>query len=206
MRTNHEMTAETMTARTGPAPAPTRDETGAAPMTTSAIILLFVGLMIAMFMFSLNQTVLATALPTIVGELDGVDQMLWVSTAFMLASTIMMPVYGKIEIGRASCRERVEVWGSDSARGNESGERVERELFFFFSSRRRHTRSKRDWSSDVCSSDLDDRDVHVLAQSDGARHRPADHRRRTRRRRPDAVGLDGVHARLDDHDARLRQD
>ena len=66
------------------------------PMKTSAIILLFVGLMIAMFMFSLNQTVLATALPTIVGELDGVDQMLWVSTAFMLASTIMMPIYGKV--------------------------------------------------------------------------------------------------------------
>ncbi len=65
-------------------------------MKTSAIILLFVGLMIAMFMFSLNQTVLATALPTIVGELDGVDQMLWVSTAFMLASTIMMPIYGKV--------------------------------------------------------------------------------------------------------------
>lgn len=66
------------------------------PMTTSAIVLLFVGLMIAMFMFSLNQTVLATALPTIVGELDGVDQMLWVSTAFMLASTITMPIYGKV--------------------------------------------------------------------------------------------------------------
>src|SRR5699024_11733113 len=33
--------------------------------------------------------------------------------------------------------------------------RVEVNMFFFFSSRRRHTRSKRDWSSDVCSSDLD---------------------------------------------------
>ena len=72
------------------------DHNTSEPMTTSAIILLFVGLMIAMFMFSLNQTVLATALPTIVGELDGVDQMLWVSTAFMLASTIMMPIYGKV--------------------------------------------------------------------------------------------------------------
>ena len=76
------------------APENHTDETQ--PMTTSAIILLFVVLMIAMFMFSLNQTVLATALPTIVGELDGVDQMLWVSTAFMLASTIMMPIYGKV--------------------------------------------------------------------------------------------------------------
>lgn len=63
---------------------------------TSSVILLFTGLMLAMFMFSLNQTMLATALPTIVGDLNGVDQMLWVSTAFMLASTIMMPIYGKL--------------------------------------------------------------------------------------------------------------
>ncbi|WP_209324752.1 MDR family MFS transporter [Brevibacterium renqingii] len=85
----------TLSTRTTPPPTAKPDDEAAA-MTTSAIILLFVGLMIAMFMFSLNQTVLATALPTIVGELDGVDQMLWVSTAFMLASTIMMPVYGKV--------------------------------------------------------------------------------------------------------------
>jgi EmrB/QacA subfamily drug resistance transporter len=98
MRSNHDIDTETMTrqapAPAGPATRPVGEEP--APMATSAIILLFVGLMIAMFMFSLNQTVLATALPTIVGELDGVDQMLWVSTAFMLASTIMMPIYGKV--------------------------------------------------------------------------------------------------------------
>ncbi|WP_167951294.1 DHA2 family efflux MFS transporter permease subunit [Brevibacterium marinum] len=82
--------------RTGEMTRTADDDTDAEAMKTSAIILLFVGLMIAMFMFSLNQTVLATALPTIVGELDGVDQMLWVSTAFMLASTIMMPIYGKV--------------------------------------------------------------------------------------------------------------
>src|SRR5207249_7224538 len=35
-------------------------------------------------------------------------------------------------------------------------------LFFFFSSRRRHTRSKRDWSSDVCSSDLFENDIGRL--------------------------------------------
>ena len=73
-----------------PAPAPGEE------MSTGAILLLFIGLMVAMFMFSLNQTILATALPTIVGELNGVDLMLWVSTAFMLASTVMMPIYGKI--------------------------------------------------------------------------------------------------------------
>src|SRR5712675_2502413 len=42
-------------------------------------------------------------------------------------------------------------------------------LFFFFSSRRRHTRCSRDWSSDVCSSDLDRRRIPVLA----VLHRPA---------------------------------
>ena len=59
-------------------------------------VLLFVGLMLSMLLASLNQTVLSTALPTIVGELNGVNEMLWVITAFILASTIMMPVYGKL--------------------------------------------------------------------------------------------------------------
>lgn len=71
-------------------------EESAAPMTRGAVLLVFVGLLISMFMFSLNQTVLATALPTIVGELNGWDSMLWVTTAFMLASTATMPAYGKI--------------------------------------------------------------------------------------------------------------
>ncbi|WAL41008.1 DHA2 family efflux MFS transporter permease subunit [Brevibacterium sp. BRM-1] len=102
-------TAIAQPAARGAAGAPARAQGAAAPavrgshpvaeqpaMSPGAIVLLFIGLMVAMFMFSLNQTVLATALPTIVGELNGVDQMLWVSTAFMLASTIMMPIYGKI--------------------------------------------------------------------------------------------------------------
>src|SRR5690625_5969151 len=49
---------------------------------------------------------------------------------------------------------------------------------FFFSSRRRHTRWPRDWSSDVCSSDLD------LHRADRPRHHPVDHRRRAARRDP----------------------
>lgn len=58
--------------------------------------LLFAGLMVTMLLASLNQTVLSTALPTIVGELDGVDHMTWVITSYILASTITMPMYGKI--------------------------------------------------------------------------------------------------------------
>lgn len=68
------------------------------------LILLFIGLMLSMLLASLSQTVLSTALPTIVGELNGVDQMLWIMTAYILASTVMMPVYGKMGdlIGRKS--------------------------------------------------------------------------------------------------------
>lgn len=66
------------------------------------IVLLFVGLMLAMLLASLSQTVLSAAMPTMVGELGGVEQMLWVMTAYILASTIMMPIYGKMSdlIGR----------------------------------------------------------------------------------------------------------
>ena len=60
------------------------------------VLLVFAGLMIAMLLASLDQTIFSTALPTIVGELNGVDHMLWVTTAYILASTIMMPVYGKL--------------------------------------------------------------------------------------------------------------
>ncbi len=60
------------------------------------IRLLFAGLMVTMLLASLNQTVLSTALPTIVGELNGVDHMTWVITSYILASTITMPMYGKI--------------------------------------------------------------------------------------------------------------
>lgn len=57
---------------------------------------LFIGLMTAMFLSVLDQTIFGTALPTIVGELHGVEHMLWVTTAYMLAMTVMLPVYGKL--------------------------------------------------------------------------------------------------------------
>ncbi|MCW2759484.1 MAG: family efflux transporter permease subunit [Nocardioidaceae bacterium] len=69
-----------------------------------SILLVFAGLMVTMLLASLDQTIFSTALPTIVGELNGVDHMLWVTTAYILASTIMLPVYGKVGdlIGRKS--------------------------------------------------------------------------------------------------------
>ena len=60
------------------------------------IMFILIGLMTAMLLASLDQTIFSTALPTIVGELDGVSHMLWITTAYILAATIMMPVYGKL--------------------------------------------------------------------------------------------------------------
>lgn len=53
-------------------------------------------LMVAMLLASLDQMIFSTALPTIVGELGGVDHMMWVITAYMLGETIMLPIYGKL--------------------------------------------------------------------------------------------------------------
>ncbi|WP_082104236.1 MDR family MFS transporter [Demequina soli] len=74
----------------------TLDTRASAPAGTRNVIPVFIGLMTAMLLSSLSQTIFSTALPTIVGELDGVDHMLWVTTAYILASTIVIPVYGKI--------------------------------------------------------------------------------------------------------------
>src|SRR5712692_5430095 len=61
-----------------------------------AVLLVFIGLMVTELLSSLNETIFATALPTIVGQLHGVDQMQWVMTAYLLTSTIALLVYGKI--------------------------------------------------------------------------------------------------------------
>jgi len=60
------------------------------------VVPLFASLMVIMLMASLSQMVFSSALPTIVGELHGVEHMSWVITAYMLASTITMPIYGKL--------------------------------------------------------------------------------------------------------------
>ncbi|ALE91344.1 MFS transporter [Arthrobacter alpinus] len=64
--------------------------------TKRSILLVFAGLIVTMLLASLDQTIFSTALPTIVGQLHGVDEMLWVITIYILASTIMLPIYGKL--------------------------------------------------------------------------------------------------------------
>jgi MFS family permease len=60
-----------------------------------SVRLLMGALMLVMLLSALDQTIVSTALPTIVGELGGLDRLSWIVTAYMLASTIVVPLYGK---------------------------------------------------------------------------------------------------------------
>jgi EmrB/QacA subfamily drug resistance transporter len=65
-------------------------------MSHRQILLVFSGLMLGMFLAALDQTIVATALPTIVGDLGGLNHLSWVVTAYLLTSTASTPLYGKI--------------------------------------------------------------------------------------------------------------
>ena len=58
--------------------------------------LLMAGLITGMLLAALDQTIVGTALPTIVGELGGINHYSWVVTAYLLASTASTPLYGKM--------------------------------------------------------------------------------------------------------------
>jgi EmrB/QacA subfamily drug resistance transporter len=60
------------------------------------ILVVFGGLMLVLLMAALDQTIVATALPTIVGDLGGLNQISWVVTAYLLAQTAVTPLYGKL--------------------------------------------------------------------------------------------------------------
>src|SRR5438309_10647658 len=65
-------------------------------LTHRQIQIVFTGLMAGMLLAALDQTIVATALPTIVGDLGGLRELSWVVTAYLLTSTISVPLYGKI--------------------------------------------------------------------------------------------------------------
>ena len=58
--------------------------------------LIFGALLLVLFMAALDQTIVSTALPTIVGDLGGLQHLSWVVTAYLLASTVVAPLYGKL--------------------------------------------------------------------------------------------------------------
>lgn len=59
-------------------------------------LFVMLGVISALLLSSLNQTIIGTAMPRIVQELGGLDKLSWVFTAFMLSSTITVPIYGKL--------------------------------------------------------------------------------------------------------------
>ncbi|RSN95022.1 MFS transporter, partial [Streptomyces sp. WAC 05379] len=73
-----------------PAPAP------AGELGPRRVRLVFFGLMLALLLAALEQMIVATALPKIVGELHGLDKMSWAITAYLLTATVGLPVYGKL--------------------------------------------------------------------------------------------------------------
>lgn len=65
-------------------------------MSRQRTVVVVIGLMLSLFLASMESTVISTAMPTIAGELGGLEAYSWVFTAFMLASTVTVPIFGKL--------------------------------------------------------------------------------------------------------------
>jgi len=77
--------------------APTTPEGGGfSPVEHRRILVILSALMLGMFLASLDQTIVSTALPTIAGDLHGLNHLSWVVTAYLLSSTISTPLWGKL--------------------------------------------------------------------------------------------------------------
>jgi EmrB/QacA subfamily drug resistance transporter len=69
---------------------------------TPRLGVVFAGLMLVMLLAALDSTIVATALPTIVGDLGGLERLSWVTSAYLLGQTAVTPLYGKLgdQLGR----------------------------------------------------------------------------------------------------------
>ena len=79
------------TAATGASTAPSYQ-----PLTHRQILAILAGLMLGMFLAALDQTIVATAIRTIGDDLNGLSLQAWVTTAYLITSTISTPLYGKL--------------------------------------------------------------------------------------------------------------
>jgi MFS family permease len=71
-------------------------------------ILTLVGVLLALFLGALDQTIVATSLPRIVRDLHGVSRYAWVATSYLLTSTVFVPIYGKL--ADIYSRKTIELW------------------------------------------------------------------------------------------------
>src|SRR5690348_5669869 len=79
-----------------PAPEPTGPQPGRWVLAHGEIRTIIIGLMVALFLAALNQTIVATALPTIGRDFHDFELLSWVVTAYLLTSTAVAPLYGKL--------------------------------------------------------------------------------------------------------------
>ncbi|MEU3250756.1 MFS transporter [Streptomyces sp. NPDC006997] len=79
-----------------PPPPPVPETATAAGLSPRRVRLVFLALMMALLLAALEQMIVATALPRIVGELHGLEKMSWAITAYLLTATVGLPVYGKL--------------------------------------------------------------------------------------------------------------
>ncbi|WP_374120726.1 MFS transporter [Streptomyces sp. AN091965] len=77
---------------------PPPEDRGPTPreLSPGRVRMVFFALMLALLLAALEQMIVATALPKIVGELHGLDRMSWAITAYLLTSTVGLPIYGKL--------------------------------------------------------------------------------------------------------------
>jgi EmrB/QacA subfamily drug resistance transporter len=80
----------------GAVPSGVAGDDGSSFLSHKQIMILLPGLLMAMLLAMLDQMIVSTALPTIVGDLGGATHLSWVVTAYILASTITTPFYGKL--------------------------------------------------------------------------------------------------------------
>src|SRR5256712_7341018 len=64
--------------------------------TRRETLLTMAGVLLVMLLASLDQTIVGTAMPRIITDLQGFDRYTWVTTAYLLTSTVMVPIYGKL--------------------------------------------------------------------------------------------------------------
>lgn len=67
-----------------------------APLAERAVRTIVAGVLLSVFLAALDQTIVATALPTIAAEFKGVDHLSWVVSGYLLAATVATPIYGKL--------------------------------------------------------------------------------------------------------------
>src|SRR6476620_11321640 len=60
------------------------------------VLTIYIGLMVTLLLAALDQTIVATALPQVVSDLGGLSSYSWVFTAYLLAATVTVPIYGKL--------------------------------------------------------------------------------------------------------------